>query len=69
MRCFFVLLRPVWMRRLFAFSAAALMLSGCGGGGGSDAGEPLPPVGGRIVFASNRTGDYEIYAMDADGSG
>ena len=27
------------------------------------------PLGGRIVFTSDRDGDYEIYVMNADGSG
>ena len=30
---------------------------------------PMPSVGGRIAFASNRNGNYEIYVMNADGSG
>ena len=31
-------------------------------------GPPLPPTG-RIAFSSNRDGGYEIYVMNADGSG
>jgi Tol biopolymer transport system component len=30
---------------------------------------PPPPAAARIVFASNRDGDNEIYSMDPDGSG
>ncbi len=30
--------------------------------------EALPGGGGRLAFASNRDGDYEIYVIDADGS-
>ena len=28
---------------------------------------PTPPASGRIVFASDRDGDYDLYVMDADG--
>lgn len=30
--------------------------------------QPQTPLTGRIVFTSDRTGNYEIYMMDADGS-
>ena len=30
---------------------------------------PAPPATGRIAFTSTRDGDYEIYVMNADGSG
>jgi TolB protein len=30
---------------------------------------PLPPDGSKIVFTSKRDGNYEIYVMNADGSG
>ena len=30
---------------------------------------PTPPLEGRIAFASDRDGNYNIYAMNADGSG
>jgi Tol biopolymer transport system component len=29
---------------------------------------PFPPVGGRVVFHSDRDGEIDIYVMDADGS-
>ena len=31
--------------------------------------QPVSPANGRIVFQSNRDGDFEIYVMNADGSG
>jgi TolB protein len=31
--------------------------------------EPAPATGGRIAFQSDRDGNYEIYVMNADGSG
>ena len=39
--------------------------------GGSSATTPTPPTAatGRILFTSNRDGNYDIYVMNADGSG
>ena len=45
-----------------AVFATASSLGGCGGGGGGFSGS-------KIVFASNRDGNFEIYVMNADGSG
>ncbi len=48
-------------------ASLALGLSGCGGGGGSA--NPGPgPILQRIVFQSNRDGDFEIFAMNGDGT-
>ena len=41
-----------------ALTAIALFLAACG---------DLPTAPGRIAFASDRDGDYDIYVMDADG--
>lgn len=35
---------------------------------GAEEPAPLPAIGGRIVFHSDRDGDIDIYLMDADGS-
>jgi TolB protein len=42
---------------MFAFCLLALFA--CGGGPGPE----------RIAFSSNRDGNYEVYIMNADGSG
>jgi len=60
------------MNRLSFFAlicGAALLLSGCGGGG-SGLTSPTVPVAATnaIVFVSNRDGNNEIYRMNADGS-
>jgi Tol biopolymer transport system component len=47
-----------------------MAIAECGGGSGSLPSAP-PPSGenfGKILFSSNRDGNYEIYVMDADGS-
>lgn len=51
--------------RLFAGMALLLCLFGCGGGGGG--GTPATRAG-KIVFASTRGGNADIYLMDDDGS-
>jgi major membrane immunogen (membrane-anchored lipoprotein) len=50
----------------------AVLLAACGGGeGGAPTREPSPtaPAAGKIAFDSTRDGNYEIYVMNADGSG
>jgi TolB protein len=52
----------------------AAVLSGCGGAGsgggpGPASVAPASAPTGRIVFESNRTGKYDIFSMNADGSG
>ena len=55
----------------------ALALSGCGGSdstGGPQAPTPArtptpAPVQSKVVFVSDRDGNFEIYSMNADGSG
>ena len=37
--------------------------------GGDTAGAAFPGANGKIAFASDRDGNYEIYVMNADGSG
>ncbi|GAB4474398.1 MAG: hypothetical protein Kow00124_14350 [Anaerolineae bacterium] len=37
--------------------------------GAGDSPLPAPAGGGRLVFASSRDGDYEIYLIDLDGTG
>jgi Tol biopolymer transport system component len=39
-----------------------------GNGTDFDADPAYAPGGGRIVFSSNRDGDYDLYIMDADGT-
>ena len=53
--------KSFWLIAMAALVCAAL--SGCGGGGG------VAPRPGRIVFDSGRDGNWEIYVMNADGSG
>ena len=43
-----------------------LLVSGAACGGGGEGAKPVIP--GKIVFFSDRDGNYEIYAVDADGS-
>jgi hypothetical protein len=45
----------------------AVSLAACGGGGGEGGGPTS--AGDKIAFASGRDGKYEIYVMNADGSG
>jgi len=52
----------------------AALLAACGGDGepaGTPAATegPAAPTAGKIAFESNRDGNYEIYVMNADGSG
>ena len=54
------------MRRVF-YLGVALALLAAGGCGGTAAG--TLQADWRIVFSSNRDGDFEIYVMHADGSG
>ena len=59
-------LRPSLFCSALALSFASI---GCGGGSGTTATTPDPAdAGGRIAFASNRDGNYEIYSMRPDGS-
>ena len=53
-------MRYLW----FAGVAFGLILSGCGGGGNGSSAAPL----GKIVFASTRDGNGDIYLMDDDGT-
>ena len=47
----------------------AVLLAACGGGA-DEAEEPTAaPLTGRIALESDRDGNYEIYVMNADGSG
>ena len=46
-----------------SFAAVLLLTSACGGDG-----EPAAPASGKIAFASDRDGNFEIYVMNADGS-
>ncbi len=46
-----------------AGAAAVLAVAGCG-----DSTSPARSARGRLAFASNRDGDYEIYVMNADGT-
>jgi Tol biopolymer transport system component len=65
--------------RIITVTLAALCLAACRGASpGTPVPQPtatptsLPPLsgsgGGRIAFATNRDGNYEIYVMNADGS-
>jgi TolB protein len=45
-----------------------VFLAGCVGGDDERAEAPGPARNGEIVFASKRDGDFDIYAMAADGS-
>ncbi len=51
--------------------AILITITGCGGGGNKKSTVP-PPVSdenlGKILFVSDRDGNYEIYVMDADGA-
>lgn len=53
---------------LVAGLAGAVLLQGCGGGGGSRL-PPTVPALDRIVYQSTVGGDAEIYVMNGDGSG
>ncbi len=62
------------MTRLAALASfgllAGLVLSGSVVHGGAAAGSaPKVESGGRVVFSSNRDGDFEIYAVNPDGMG
>ena len=62
---------------LIAPALVALLLASACGEGQQQAGAPTPtasltpgaPATGRIAFTSNRDGNLEIYAMNADGTG
>ncbi len=46
----------------------SLPFSGCGGGAGT--GSPVPPrVGERIVFQSDKSGNFDIWVMNGNGTG
>jgi Tol biopolymer transport system component len=51
------------MRRFVGVLLACVLLAGCGGGNGGGS------LDGKIAFMSDRDGDYEIFVMNADGTG
>ena len=68
---------PTWDLRLALLSGLALTLAACG-----DVTDPASPPetldpsrsgeharNGRVVFVSDRSGNYQIYTMNPDGSG
>jgi Tol biopolymer transport system component len=61
------------VKRLAALASlgmlAGLVLSGSVVRGGEAAGAPRAAASGTVVFSSNRDGDYEIYAVNPDGTG
>ena len=52
------------MRRFVGVLLACGLLAGCGGEGTN-----LRSLDGKIAFMSYRDGDYEIFVMNADGTG
>ena len=47
----------------------ALLAVGCGGNAARPAVSDAHLSGERIIFMSDRDGDYEIFVMNADGTG
>ena len=50
-----------------SFAIVVILAAACGGGG--EPGAPEAPATGRIAFASDRDGNFEVYEMNADGAG
>ena len=51
------------MRRFVGVLLACVLLAGCGGGNGGGS------LDGKIAFMSDRDGYWEIFVMNADGTG
>jgi len=54
---------------VLAIVASAVVLVAVVGTGPKPAEAALPGKNGRIAFTSDRDGDFEIYTMNANGSG
>ncbi|MCH8274254.1 MAG: PD40 domain-containing protein [Armatimonadetes bacterium] len=65
-------MKPKHVVVVAAIAAMPFLQGGCGGGDGGtkvDSSPAFSPDGPKIAFASTRDANWEIYIMNADGSG